>query len=160
MPDPILAVLVDPAGTQGWAVGGSLDENERVETGNVERYQQNPAEAAPPTGEKEEAVPLKPAAGAPEETTFAFGGHAECAAPCGERALAGVGPQVWLSSAATLARKIGVQAFLYTGPSVTEGNISGPRSIAIPFAEELEDNAAILASSAPVPSYVVPPRRI
>ncbi|HYM46606.1 MAG TPA: hypothetical protein VES65_10685, partial [Solirubrobacteraceae bacterium] len=150
-PDSIFAVLIDSTGAQGWAVGGDLEQEERVETGDVERY---PADGVKPTGESEATVPLGPEVPRnperePHMATFAFGGHAECAAPCAERALAGVGPLVWLHSAVALARTIGVRAFLYTGPAVTEGNVGGPRSVAIPFLNELETNASILASGGP-----------
>ncbi len=38
-PDPIFAVLVDPTGTQGWAVGGIAQQpKNRLETADVERY--------------------------------------------------------------------------------------------------------------------------
>ena len=147
-PDSIFAILIDPSGQLGWAVGGILSSEKRVETGDVERY---PADGVKPTGESEATVSLQPG-----DATFAIGGHAECAAPCAERARAGVGPQVWLSSAVALARRIGVRAFLYTGPSVTEGIVGGLRSVAIPFQRELETTASILAATGPLPVYVAP----
>jgi hypothetical protein len=146
-PDSIYAVLIDAAGAQGWAVGGNLDDlNERLETGDVERY---PADGVAPSGAAQAPVPPDPPGSPqpePSYATFAIGGHAECAAPCADRARAGVGPQVSLSSALSLASRIGVRAFLYTGPSVTEGQVSGPRSQAIPFSDELQLTASILAS--------------
>ena len=139
-PDPVLAVLTDPSGTQGWAVGGTLQhEEERLETGDVERY---PADGVKPTGSGEAAVPLNSA-----DATFAIGGGAQCAAPCADRARAGVGPQIWLQAALSLAHKVGTRAFLYTGPYVTEGQVSGPRAVGIPFARELQSYASILGSS-------------
>ena len=159
-PDPIFAVLVDPAGGQGWVVGGELDETEeRLETADVERY---PADGVAPTVAGQAVVPLRPPAPTGGGTspsppagyaTFAVGGHAECVAPCASRSLAGVGPQTWLASAVALASKIGVRAFLYTGPSVTEGQVSGHRSIAIPFTKEIAQTASILASGS-VPPFV------
>ncbi len=144
-PDPVLAVLIDPSGSQGWAVGGAVqEEEERLETGDVERY---PADGAKPTGVGESTVPLEPG-----EATFAFGGNAQCVAPCADRTRAGVGPQLWLESALALAHKIGVRAFMYAGPYVTEGQVSGPRSVPIPFGDELETYASILASAG-LPAY-------
>ncbi len=138
-PDPIGAVLIDPTGTQGWAVGGVIGSRAQLETADIERY---PADGSQPPGAGEEAkVPLEA-----EDATLAIGGHAECANPCGARARAGVGPQVWLRSAYALASKIGVPAFLYTGPSVSEAAVEGPeRSVPLPFAQELERTAEILS---------------
>jgi hypothetical protein len=146
-PDSVYAVMVDPSGTQGWAVGGDIGEDARLETSNVERY---PAESGIPR--EEEPVP-DVAPGTPESeqhdkfANFAIGGHAECASPCADRSYAGVGPQVWLSSAIARAQKIGARAFLYTGPSVTQGLVSGPRSLPLPFLNELSRTASILASA-------------
>jgi hypothetical protein len=139
-PDPILAVLVNPAGTQGWAIGGIVQSaEERLETGDVERY---PADGVKPAGTGEVTVPLSSG-----DATFAIGGGAQCAAPCADRSRAGIGPQVWLQAASALARKVGTRAFLYTGPYVTEGQVSGPRSVAIPFARELQSYGSILGSN-------------
>ncbi len=150
-PDPVAAVLVDPTGTQGWAVGGTINSRALLETGDIERY---PSEGAPPTGVSEEAqVALDPEV-APTDVTLAFGGHAECVNPCAARARAGVGPQVWLTSALALAHKLGVRAFLYTGPSVSEASIEGQRrTVPLPFAQELGrteeilDNASVLGAT-------------
>ncbi len=147
-PDPILAVLVDPTGSQGWAVGGEQGGGQpRLQTGDIERY---PSDGVPPTGVGEAPVPLEAA-----DTTLAIGGHAECLATCWARAQAGVGPQVWLSSGLALARKVGARAFLYMGPSMTRGEVEGPRSLPLPFGRELERTAAILAPSPPLaPAFV------
>jgi hypothetical protein len=143
-PDPILAVLVDPAGTQGWALGGTISGEARLETADVERY---PADGVAPLGEGSSPVPL-----ASGEATFAVGGGAQCAAPCADRARAGIGPDVWLAAALRRAREIGVRAFLYTGPRVTEGATTGPKTVPIPFARELGRYAELLGSS-PLPVY-------
>jgi hypothetical protein len=148
-PDSVFATLVDPSGGGGWAVGGDLNENERVETGNVERYAANAAEASGPPNVETAAIEPEPGA-----TTIAIGGHAECGAPCAERARARIGPLVWLSAAVALANRSGAQAFIYTGPSVTADPVGGVRSVPIPFEEELGLNAAILASGPTIPSYV------
>ena len=149
MPDPIAAVLVDPTGSQGWAVGGFINERERLETADIERY---PAEGSKPTGVGEEA---KVALGT-EDVALAIGGHAECSNPCAARARAGVGPQVWLRSAVALAHKIGVGAFVYTGPSISEAAIEGPeRTVPIPFSQEFGRTAEILGSAGSSGVYAV-----
>ncbi len=146
-PDPTLALMVEPNGGQGWAVGGVFDShNERLETSSVERYVQNPAESQAPLGVGASKVPLK------AEPTFAVGGGAACAAPCADRARAGTGPQVWLSSALALAKRIGVRAFLYTGPGVTRGEVNGPREFPIPYEHELAEYEAIMAGGG-LPAY-------
>jgi hypothetical protein len=149
-PDPIFAVLVDPTGTQGWAVGGISDpENPPVETADIERY---PADGVMPLGAG--ATPVA----APGPATFAFGGEALCAAPCSDRARAGIGPQVWLRSALALAGRVGeaggahVGAFFDTGPTATAGTFVGSKSPPIPFADELDSYASIFSSSA-IPVY-------
>ena len=150
--DPTSAVLVDPTGAQGWAVGGTVDPNgAKGDTSDISRY---PAEAVAPPGVSSSVVPVSS-----EEATFAIGGGAQCAAPCADRAQAGVGPDVWLSSALALAaRTPGVRAFVYTGPRVSTGATDGPPSgqaaLGIPYARELSRYAAILGSSA-LPAYGV-----
>lgn len=139
-PDPILAVMVNPQGTQGWAVGGDINSNRRLETGDLERY---PAEAGvSPLGEGKAQVPLFG-----DDATFAVGGGSQCATPCADRADARIGPDVWLSNALTRAHEIGVRAFLYTGPRVTTAATQGPKTQPIPFTRELERYAQILGTS-------------
>jgi hypothetical protein len=151
-PDPILAVLVDTSGAQGWAVGGSVSTNERLETGDVERY---PADGSKPLGEGESRVSLLPA-----YATFAIGGGAQCAAPCADRAQAKIGPDVWLSKALALvgpgAGQIGARAFLYAGPRVSTAETDGPKTQPIPFPHELARYAQILGSSPSVFAAVSP----
>jgi hypothetical protein len=162
-PDPILAVLIDPTGAQGWAVGG-VDEplDERLDTADVERY---PADGVRPTGAGEATVPVYPEKDAAhprpehEYATFAVGGNAECVAPCAARTPSRVGPQVWLEAALALARRIGAPSFLYTGPSVTAGKVEGPRGLPIPFAGELERDASIFAGAQNVHVAVAPQDR-
>jgi hypothetical protein len=141
-PDPISAVLIDPAGSAGWAVGGfvdTADSNGALDTADVERY---PADGVPPPG-----VTPAPVRTSSSEATFAIGGGAQCAAPCADLANAGIGPDVWLSSALSLARQVeGVRAFVYTGPRVTTGAASVVTQ-AIPYARELERYAQLFGAS-------------
>ena len=145
--------MIGPEGTQGWAVGGNVSTNERLETGDLERY---PADGVAPLGrgtsQVPPEVPLHDRPGEPKDATFAIGGGAQCAAPCADRADAGIGPDVWLSKALERAGQTGARAFLYTGPRVTTAETQGPKTQPIPFAQELARYAQILASS-PIPAY-------
>lgn len=152
-PDPVQAVLVDPTGAQGWAVGGFIGpkgEASLSQTSDIERY---PADGAAPLGEQAKPVPLQPsekAVGHPvcegSCASFAVGGHAVCEDPCAARSRTGVGPQVWLTAALALARKIGAHSFLYTGPSMAEGFAPEERTVPFPFARELEGTASALGT--------------
>jgi hypothetical protein len=141
-PDPISAVLINPTGTEGWAVGGFVDtedSNGALDTADVERY---PADGTTPPG-----VTTAPVVTNPDDATFAIGGGSQCAAPCADLANARIGPDVWLSSALSRAKQIpGVRAFLYTGPRVTTGAATVITQ-AIPYTRELERYAQIVGSS-------------
>jgi hypothetical protein len=141
-PDPISAVLINPAGTEGWAVGGfvdSADSDGALDTADVERY---PADGVTPPG-----VSSEPIATNSKAVVLAIGGGAQCAAPCADLAKARIGPDIWLTSALDRAGQIsGVQAFLYTGPRVTTGATAGPATLTIPYGHELERYGEILHS--------------
>ena len=153
-PDPILAVLVNPSGSEGWAVGGNVSSNVggRLETADVERY---PADGVTPLGAGVSPVPAeRPERETEKDVTFAIGGAAACAAPCADRSLAGVGPDVWLRTALEHARQVsGVRAFLYTGPYVTAAKVNGPRSLPVPFGKELGEYKSILGAAGSLPVY-------
>ncbi len=141
-PDPIWAVLIDPAGASGWAVGGVVggSSGRRADTADIARY---PADGSTPPGVGASPVPVSPG-----EAAFAIGGGAQCAAPCADRADAGIGPDVWLSSALDRAGSIpGVRDFLYTGPRVTTGATSGTATVEIDYERELARYAALLLGS-------------
>jgi hypothetical protein len=146
-PDPTGAVLVDPTGTQGWAVGGQLDPRNALDTADVARY---PADGVPPPGFAAASVPVDRGL-----ATFAIGGNAQCAAACADRANAAIGPDVWLTAAVGEAAQIeGVRAFLYTGARVTtgEGRI---HAAPVPRRRELARYAAVLGSSS-LPTFAAP----
>lgn len=145
-PEPVLAVLIDPSGAQGWAVGGEIHGEPRLDTASVERY---PADGVAPPGVGTAQVPLQGG-----EATFAIGGGAQCAAVCADRKLTGIGPDVWLSTALAHARQVGVRAFLYTGPRLTEDRVTGLSKPVVPFEREFARYAEILASG--MPAYVAP----
>jgi len=144
-PDPVAAVLVNESGSEGWAVGGFVEDRAALDTADVYRY---PADGVTPTG-----VGSAPLSAASEDADFAIGGGAQCAAPCADLANARIGPDVWLSSALARAHEIsGVRSFFYTGPRVTTGQESGTEQIAISFENELERYAALLGSGG-LPAY-------
>jgi hypothetical protein len=146
--EPIFGVLVDPSGSQGWAIGGQVSGGEpRLETAGINRY---PPDGVTPLGLGTAPVPLQGG-----EATFAVGGGAQCEAPCANRALSGLGPDVWLSTALQRAGQVGAQAFLYTGPRLTNAETNTKEPPVINYAQELERYAQVLSSS-PIPRYAAP----
>jgi hypothetical protein len=145
-PDPVAAVLIDPTGTQGWAVGGFLEgEHEELDTADIDRY---PADGVTPVGVGGSTIPTSD-----KVATFAIAGGAQCAAPCADRANANLGPDLWLATAVARAAQIPeTRDFLYTGPRVTSGETAGPPSLPIPYARELSRYATLL-SSAQTPTF-------
>jgi hypothetical protein len=159
-PDPISGMLVDPNGSQGWAVGGFVEAGRNgglLDTADIARYRDaTPAPGVSPvaitTGEK--------------MATFAVGGNATCAAPCANRAEAGIGPDVWLQAALARAGGItgpsggspSVRGFLYTGARLPSPlAINGPKEASdrILYGYELERYAGVLHSDPVVPAYPV-----
>ncbi len=158
-PDAIASVLVDPGGSQGWAVGGSVEPGAffgLLDTAEVARYRD--ATAAP--GKGTSVVPTEPAPqpGQPShpQAAFAIGGNAGCEAPCAARRNARLGPDTWLESAVERASSIpGVQAFFYTGPRVPNPRqIEGPKQIndRIEYPAEFSDYSELLAHSSRTPA--------
>jgi hypothetical protein len=148
-PEPIAAVLIDPAGEQGWAVGGVVDPTDPTgahDTAEVARYPAEPSVTPPGVGTSELPVPAN-------EATFAIGGNAQCDAPCADRENAGIGPDVWLSKALQRAAVPGVRAFFYTGPRLTTG--LGHGTVQVPYPREFERYASLIGGS-PIPAFVAP----
>jgi hypothetical protein len=153
-PDPIAAVLTDPAGEHGWAVGGVIDaEQADLDTADIARY---PAESTAPPG-----VGSAPLQTRPSVATFAFGGGAQCQAPCARRADAKIDPDVALESALEGASNVtlggtvepGVRAFFYTGPRVTSG--AGHGVFPVNYEEEFARYAELLAGPHRTPAFAV-----
>lgn len=126
-PDSVLALLVSPAGEQGWAVGGHTGEElvlygspgtqEAVQTSGVMRLGGG-VEAPEST-----SAPISIPAG---QVSFAVGGNAQCASPCAAYTNEQLGPDSWLTSAISRASQIdGLRAFLYTGTRVAGGSGAG-----------------------------------
>jgi hypothetical protein len=161
-PDPVLALLVVPDGSEGWAVGGETASGisvsaSQIKTAAAMRY--GAAAAQPPNAS---AAVFTTAAGT---ATFALGGHAQCVAPCADFAGAGLGPDRWLPAAVGRAAGVpGVRAFIYTGSSValTLGDPSGELPLAsstssAAFGREEEAYARRLGSAAgALPVFAAP----
>ncbi|HME01540.1 MAG TPA: hypothetical protein VKG38_00735 [Solirubrobacteraceae bacterium] len=118
-PDAVLALDVDPSGTQGWAVGGQTGgllvpgNATATQTAGALRLGSGPA---PPQGT---GAPIPTPHG---QATFAVGGDAQCENLCADLVNEGLGPDAWLSAAVSTASRIsGLHAFLYTGARVAEG---------------------------------------
>ena len=153
--DAVLALLINPEGGEGWAVGGNTGgvsgveqtyEREGVQTAAAMRYG---AGAALP--ENSRAAPIVTP---PDAATFAIGGGASCVGPCADEAGTGIGPDVWMRSAVERAAGIaGLRAFLYTGGSVAEsasvvGESGSPLLTPLGFGEEEAAYARRLGSAA------------
>jgi hypothetical protein len=147
-PDAVLALLVEPSGEQGWAVGGQTGEElasspksgtqEAIQTAGVMRYG---AGTSPP---QSTSAPISLPAG---EASFAVGGDAQCASACADFANEQLGPDAWLSGAISRAGQIpGLRAFLYTGSRIAP---TGPYLTFGPgaFERELDRYAGLLGGS-------------
>jgi hypothetical protein len=157
-PDAVLALLVEPSGEQGWAVGGQTGEElaiygqagaqEAMQTAGVMRYGAGPA---PP---QSTSTPISIPAG---EASFAIGGDAQCASACADFANEQLGPDAWLSGAVSRANQVaGLRAFLYTGSRVAP---TGPYLTFGPgaFERELARYASVLGGgSLPVYTTISP----
>jgi hypothetical protein len=147
-PEPIAAVLTGPGGEQGWAVGGVVDNATSTgahDTAEVARYPAEPG--VTPPGVASSTVQVSS-----NEATFAIGGNAACEAPCADRENAGIGPDVWLSSALQRAGSIaGVRAFVYTGPRLTTG--LGHGTSPVPYPREFARYATLMGQSK-IPAFV------
>jgi len=143
--DKTAAVLLNGAGTEGWTVGGEIDlSNPNGDTSDIGRY---PAETNAPAGVSAAPVPTSST-----DAIVAIGGGGQCAAPCALRAQAGVGPDVWLSHAVSLASQTrGVRAFIDVGPRISTGETTGqPSGIAlqgVPYQRESERYAQLLGGT-------------
>lgn len=127
-PDPVLALLVDPTGADGLAVGGQTGDatgsgpEPNYETSAAQRF---PAAAASSNGAT--PVTVQTPVG---QASFVVAGQAACANPCADFANESLGPEVWLQHALQSASEIaahapgGLRAFLYTGSEGGENVLS------------------------------------
>jgi hypothetical protein len=152
-PDPVLALLVNQAGSEGWAVGGQTGARlelspltgagAAVQTAAVLRIGGGPA----PAEGNDSPIPTSPG-----EATFAVGGNAQCADPCADYGAVGIGPDAWLSGALQRAAQIsGLHSFLYTGARI--GQNDGLPFSADAFQREMNDYANLLHSGGSLPVY-------
>ena len=155
-PDAALALLVDPAGDQGWVVGGqtgALIEQSRFkgaslasQTAGVMRLGAGPS---PP--QSEGAVVSAPSG----QATFAVGGNAQCAALCADFRNENLGPDAWLSTAVAHAAAIpGLRGFLYTGARVSSEARSTLLAEPSAFAREMNAYRGDLSAAGSLPVYV------
>jgi hypothetical protein len=158
VPDAVLALLISPDGSGGWAVGGNTGENgtpelsfqrEALQTAGVLRYG---VSAAPPQNASSAPITIHPE---DEAATFAVGGGAGCAGPCADLEATGIGPSVWLRAAVGKAAAItGLRGFLYTGGGVSS---SAAKLSRFAFGEEEAAYARRLGSGAgALPVYAAP----
>ncbi len=152
-PDPIFGLLVNPSGTEGWAVGGFtgagfIQSGEALQTASVWRYG---AAAAPPVNFR--SAPVLPTAGT---ANFAIGGNAQCASPCADLEGGSIGPEVWSATAIEHAPPVpGTRAFLYTGAGVAPEASSSIGTLA--FGREEEAYGRRLGGgAAPLPVFAAP----
>jgi hypothetical protein len=167
-PDPVLALMVNESGSEGWGVGGETGTlgglsgtlAEAVQTAGVFRY--GPA-AAPPANAA--ATPIATSAGT---ATFAIGGNAQCAGACADLEGTGIGPDRWLPSAVATAGSIGAgvsptRAFLYTGAGVAPaisstdtGSIAGRLGAAAFDREEVSYSRRLGSGAGALPVFAAP----
>lgn len=154
-PDTLMALLVDPSGTQGWAIGGRSGISPRqdnnpiseatAQTAAVYRY---PGGGAPPPG-----FGAAPAPTPPGPARIAIGGGANCLGSCAHLVNTRIGPDVGLSAALArvsglVAQPGGPSAFVYAGGRAPAGASS--------FSSGEAQRYASLAASARAPFYAAP----
>jgi hypothetical protein len=156
-PDPVLALLMAPDGSGGWAVGGETgtfvgSRRATIQTAGVMRYGST---AAPPSNAAVAAIPTE--AGT---ATFALAGDAQCAAPCADFGGAGIGPDRWMRAAVARAAAVpGMRAFLYSGPGVAAGEGIRLGETLSPAAFEREETAyarRLGAAAGSLPVFAAP----
>lgn len=111
-PEPVFALLVEPSGRQGLAVGGqTYNSNGRGSDGEAETAgaMRFPSAAEQPVAEAGLSAPRG-------QTSFLAGGLSECNEECYDLSNEHIGPEVWFKHALQTAGRIaGARAFMYTG---------------------------------------------
>jgi hypothetical protein len=131
-PDPVLALLVNPTGGSGLAVGGQTYDSSGSDNGSSFSGPEAPFETAAAMrfgvgATSVAADALTTIATSLGHATFAVGGEAACAAACADLAGESLGPDVSLSHALQSANQIvasspgGLRGFLYTGGRLPAG---------------------------------------
>jgi hypothetical protein len=152
-PDAVLALDVDPTGSQGWAVGGQTGGLvEKSSRAGAQLASQSAAAFRLGTGPAPPQSAGAPIPTPPGQATFAVGGNAQCAEPCADFANEGLGPDSWLSGAVSRAAQIpGLRAFLYTGARVAPE--AGKALSTDAFTRELEGYRRDLQGAGALPVY-------
>jgi hypothetical protein len=154
-PDPVLALLANPSGSSGLAVGGQTDNPGR----SPARGDPFQTAAAMRFGAQETAVADTQSgiATSPSVATFAVGGGAACGYLCADAADEELGPDVLLTHALQSARQIassspgGLRGFLYTGERLSAESFNlDPED----FQRELTRYSELLGVAAPLPVLV------
>lgn len=152
-PDPVFALLVEPSGAQGLAVGGQTYDTggggpeENAETAGVQRF---------PAASPQSDLSSSPIASSPSQAKFALGGDSVCVELCFDLANEGIGPDVWLTHALQSAQQIsGIRAFLYTG-----GRVPNIAQSTEAFTRELERFQELLGAAGSLPVYVAASREL
>lgn len=148
-PDPVFALLVEPSGQVGLAVGGQTYDSagggpeEKAETAAAMRFPAGAGQA------DAQASSISAPAG---EASFVVGGDADCDEACSTLANESIGPDVWLTHALQTAHRItGARAVLYTGGRVPVSVIASEGLVG--FERELERFRELLDTAGPLQVY-------
>jgi hypothetical protein len=157
-PDPVLALDVDPSGSEGWAVGGRTT-GLRLESNQIDVQSATALRLGPGSAPSQSAGAPIPTS--PGQATFAVGGGAQCLGPCASLEDEGLGPALSLSHAVSTAAGIpGLRAFLYTGARVAGRRGLTPGSTwslsSTEFVRELQGYGSDLSAAGPLPVRVAP----
>lgn len=152
-PDPVFALLVEPSGQAGLAVGGQTYDTggggpeEKAETAAAMRF---------PDANQNDA-PQSSISAPSSEASFVVGGDADCDEACATLANESIGPDVWLTHALQTASHIsGARAFLYTGGRVPVSVVAAEGLLG--FERELERFRELLDQAGPLQVYTAASR--
>ncbi|HTA15845.1 MAG TPA: hypothetical protein VK781_13400 [Solirubrobacteraceae bacterium] len=160
-PDPILALLIDPSGHSGFAVGGQTDNPGSKPL--VEDPFQTAAAMRFGAQEQSSAIDASsPVTATPGLVSFAVGGGAACGSLCADSTNIGLGPDVLLTHALQSAQQISagssgnLRGFLYTGErlSTEAAAVSGTPEGAEEFNREMARYAQLLGAAGSLPVHV------
>ena len=124
IPDPVNAVLVDPTGAQGWAVGGVVNsEDALLDTSDIDRYPSTGSPRARRASSRNDTQRLRLGRG---RRRVRRARHRARRVPT-----PAVGPEVWLAPRDQADRRNRPRcgAFVYTGPGVTTGQTRRAASV-------------------------------
>lgn len=153
-PDPVFAMLVEPSGQVGLAVGGQTYDSagggpeEKAETASAMRF---------PAGAGQDDAQASSIAAPAGQASFVVGGDADCDEACATLANESIGPDVWLTHALQTATHIsGARGVLYTGGRVPVSVIASEGLSG--FERELERFRELLDAAGPLQVYTTASR--